>query len=111
RNLSSITEDSVLDFLTSPPRGDGSRDVTAMVIRDDARQELDRMIGAAETEAARILVRPYELQAFLTDTELDSEVVLVVCSSAQMVDVLLVHPAGWQLARSIRIAEGTSASA
>ncbi|MGE0375061.1 MAG: hypothetical protein AB7I48_01450 [Planctomycetaceae bacterium] len=111
RNLSSINDETVLDFLASPPRGDRSRDVTAMTVRDDVRQELDRLTEAAGTAAARILVRPYELQPLLNDAALASQVVLIVCSSSQVVDMLLVHPEGWRLARSIRIAETSSPSA
>ncbi len=110
RHLSSISEETVLDFLTSPARNDGSSDVVAMTVREDVQQELDRLTAAAQTHASRILVRPHELRAFVAEAEVQSQVVLVVSSSPQVVDVLLVHPEGWLLARSIRVVEGSSST-
>ncbi len=111
RNLSSISEETVLDFLTSPARNDGSSDVVAMTVREDVQKELDRLTAAAQSDASRILVRPHELRAFVAEADVPSQVALVVSSSPQVVDVLLVHPEGWLLARSIRVAEGSSSSA
>jgi len=108
RNLSSINDETVLDFLPGPQHGDGSRDVAVMAVREEVRQELDRLLTAADTSAARILVRPYELCTLPADPELQSQVVLTVCSSPQVADVLLQHPDGWQLARSIRLTADAS---
>ena len=111
RNLSSINEETPLDFLAGPAHNDGSRDVVAMTVRDDVDQGLQRLTAAASVSAARILVRPYELQTFLADAGLQSQVVLIVCCSPQVVDVQLLHPDGWQLARSIRLTEASSPDA
>ena len=110
RDLSSISEETPLDFLAGPARSDGARDVIAMAVRDDVRQELDQLATAASVSPTRVLVRPYELQTFLSDPQLKSQVVLMVCCSSQVADVLMRHPDGWQLARSIRLTDTSAPS-
>ncbi|MEZ6051846.1 MAG: hypothetical protein R3C02_10725 [Planctomycetaceae bacterium] len=110
RNLSSISDESPLDFLASAPKPDGSRNVIAMALREEVRRELNLLAGAAQIRSSRILVRPQELRAFTTAEESSSEVMLLVSRSDQMADVLLLHPQGTALSRSIRLPE-TSSSA
>lgn len=110
RHVSSISEETAIDFLASAPRTDRSRDVIAMTVREDVLQDLAGLTAAAGVSASRILVRPYELQVLGQEAALAGQVVLMVCSSAQVVDVLLVHPEGRRLARSIRVPQSPSVS-
>ncbi len=66
QELGIATEDPALDFLAADKNEDGSRSVTAMLLRDEAASTVRGPIELAGATVERIVLRPHALAPFLS---------------------------------------------
>lgn len=100
QQLSFTEEEPALDFLASEPADDGTRSVTAMLLREEGLSTIREAIESAGGTIDRIVLRPHALLAFLSKGD---GLRIAISASPGFCDMLIVSddkPVG---VRSLRL--------
>jgi len=93
-------EEPALDFLADEPADDGTRSVTAMLLREENLSPIRDALESCGATAEKVLLRPHALAAFLTK---GSGLRIAVSVARGLCDMLIVSEDRVVAVRSLRI--------
>ena len=100
QELRFTSEEPVLDFLAEPPDEDGSRMVTAMLLREEEITRIRDHIAAADTKMSRLHLIPHGLATYLPENK---PLCVAVAVGAGHCEVLVVSNGQPVAMRSLRL--------
>lgn len=111
RQLSGLTEESLLDFIPYSPDENGSRNVSVVVLPVEHQQFVRELIAAANCPTYRILITPHPLRIFTPPPSDGIEsATLVISEGADAVHLLITQHQLPLLSRTVRLSSDMNAS-